>query len=506
MSFQTIPNEILIRVFSLLDRDDIYSLIYVCKQCYVAAVVLYFQKIRIKEKHIKTDSLFLNGNLTQELTIYKGQIKNNFLDKESDESSFLQLLSSLPNLQKLDIQSRILSSRYLSILRELKNTDIYPQRIEEISFSSNSSEERTSHFLACYNFRKSIRRLETYVSSDDLILTTTKSLNYFLPKFTCLTQLTYICSKENDVTLFDILLCCKNIVNLKYTSRYPILLRANSQIGTTDNKHLKRLTISSPINTSAYINYVQIVQPLDYLNLNIWRDGYEIFRMIEPFADVFKKFKDFRITFDGGEDSLITAAFADTFYNVLCKLKGDKPVLYDATFTSSECPSDEIIAIRDGKLNFQYIMKEYDNRSFVEKHDIVDRHQVVKSLTFTEIRSSLSDILNYAKTFPRLEILYIQLLFLYVKISKTEITINCLNPWEAVLNQIHEYLPDAETITFERKNMFSGRKLEAICDLTAFKSLKIFNFYADPIKMQRYDFVFFKFDYGDSHCYSASIL
>ncbi|KAG2205579.1 hypothetical protein INT47_005954 [Mucor saturninus] len=414
MSFETLPNEILIQVFGLLHRNDVHSLMHVCKQWHMAAVLLYFQKIRVIEKHIKADSLFINGNFTQELTIYRGHTtKDPLREKESDKSTFLKLLSCLPNLEKIDIQSRTLPNQYMSILRELINTDTYPQRIEEISFYSHCPKERVSHFLSCYNFRKSIRRLETQVSSDFLISTTSKSLCYFLPQFTYLTQLTYSCSQEDDVTLFDILLCCENIVDFKYSSRYPIPSRASSQVGATCNKHLKRLTISSPIGTSAYINYVRTMQPLDYLNLTIERDGYEIFQVIEPFADVFQKFKEFRIDFNGGEYSSIPSSFTSSFYSVLCKLKCDRRILYDATFTSSECTSDDILVVRDDELSFRYIMREYDSRSFVEKHDIIDRQQIVKGLTFTEIRSSLTDILNYSKTFPQLETLYIQLLFLH---------------------------------------------------------------------------------------------
>ncbi|KAG2205531.1 hypothetical protein INT47_005905 [Mucor saturninus] len=503
MSTENVPKEVLVQVFSLLERKDIYTLMYVCKQWYTAAVQLYFQKIRIKEKHIKVDKPFIHGYLTREFTLYREYVTSNHVspNHKLDEPDFLLLLSSLPNLEKLDFQFCIHTGHYISILRQLPDTDLYLQRIKEIAFHSKYPEEHVSHFLVCYSFRKSIKRLETDVNNNDLMLASSKSLFYYLPRFTCLTQLTYNCQQGNDTTLFDILLCCENIVDFKYSSRYPIPSRANSQVGTTSNKHLKRLTINSPINETAYVDYLRVIQPLIYLNLTIQQDGYELFRLIEPFVEELQKFKDLRIRFDyGRRPSLsLSQTKTNTFYNVLVKLKGNRDLLYDATFDFYGWSSKDFVTVREDKLSFSYVMDGFLYRNFVDKEGII------KNLRFTRNRFSLSEILEYAKTFPRHETLSIEFVKnVFFQASKVSITMNCFRPSQTLFNQLYDYLPDAETISLKQARPQKNIDFGTTWDLTAFKSLNEFNFHIDHIYIHGYSFVFLKFDYGDLHCYQRA--
>lgn len=512
MSSKTVPNEILIQVFCLLGKEDIRSLLYVCKQWYIAAVPFHFRKIQIREAKIKVDSLFSNGYFTQELTLYKAHPTEIALfDKALNESVFSRLLSALSNLEKLDFQSRVLSGHYISILCQLTDTDMYSKRIKEIVFNSDDSEERVSHFLACYNFRQSIERLETFVSSNDLMSTTSKNLTYFLPRFTCLTQLTYSCPEDSDITLFDILLCCENLIELEFNSRYPIPFRANNQVGTTSNVHLKRLTIASPINTTAYIDYIRILQSLDYLNLNIHDGEYEFFRLTEPFADELQKFKNLRINLSKRvELPEIPLSSTNEFYSVLCKLKGDKDLRYDVTFHPTESNIGKSIVVCEDQLKYEASLDKFDDRSFAERHNIVDRRGIVKSVTFIQKYAvhSLPMTLDYAKTFPRLDNLCIDMGFLSLKINKTKVVVNGSTPWQAFFDKLYDYLPNSETITFEREVTFNSKKLGIAWDLTAFESLKSFSFCVDSKNLKHRDFVLLKFEYHgeDSHCYKRMFL
>ncbi|KAG2205580.1 hypothetical protein INT47_005955 [Mucor saturninus] len=336
---------------------------------------------------------------------------------------------------------------------------------------------------------------------------TSKSLIYFLPQFTCLTKLTFYRQDQDDVTLFDILLCCKNIIDLKYTSQASIPYRATSQVNTTDNKHLKRLTISSPISTSAYINYIRIVQPLDYLKLSTPQDRYEIFQVIEPFAEVFQKFKEVRLKFKGREASSIPPSLTDTFYSVLCKLKGDRNLLYDATFSDDGYASGDTVAICDNKLSFCYVVGESASLFSNNTYCLVDSKEIVKAVTINGRRSSFTGILNYAKTFPRAKNFNIDTHGFNCKINKTEVIINCSSPSQEIFAHLKDCSPHAETIAFEQEINFVCAVSETTWDLTAFKSLKSFSFIVgNCVNMVYYTFLAFKFIYGDFHCYKEILL
>ncbi|KAI7875731.1 uncharacterized protein EV154DRAFT_526422 [Mucor mucedo] len=494
MPSKIVPNEILVQIFCLLDRKSIHSLLYLCRQWHTVATPFYFQKIRIKETDLGFGTHFINGHMTQELTLYKESRANQFSLQKLGEQLLL-LLSYLPNLERLVIQLCRHSRHYLSILHQLKDTDTYLQRIQEIVFYSNYPKEHVSHFLACYSFCKTIKRLETDVNDNYLMATTSKHLHYYLPQFTCLTHLVYNCQQGNDATLFDILNCCENIVDFQFTSRHPIPSRASSQVDTTYNKHLKRLTISSLMNISAYIDYIRNVQPLDCLNLIIHQDGYKLFQLIEPFAEEFQKFKHLKIDFDYGQSISIPPSYTNVFYSVLCKLKGDRNVLYDAIFSSFSYNSRNFITALDDELSFVYVINSGNQKFFV------DTHGIVKSLKFMKNRSTLLDLFNYAKTFPRLETICIEFGDFYLKANKSTVITNCFRPTQTFFDQIHTYLPDTEVITFKRQNPFSGRALGTTWDLTDFKSLKEFNFHVNHLDLQGHDNTFLKFDYGDSHCY-----
>ncbi|KAI7888990.1 uncharacterized protein EV154DRAFT_516217 [Mucor mucedo] len=503
MSSKTVPNEILIQVFRLLQRRDIESSMYVCKRWYKVAVPFYFQDVQIRENPIKNDAIFSNGLWTRTLTLHKA--RPNEIAKGLEGLIFLRLLSHLLNLEKLEFQSRFLSRRYLSILSQVKHTNMYSQHIKEIVFYSNNPTERVSHFLACYNFRKSITRLSTNVSNHDLLSTQSKGLSYYLPQFVCLTHLTYDCPEKNDVTLFDILLCCENMVDLKFSSRYPIPPRANSQIGTTSNRHLKRLTLSLEIHTPVYMNYIRIVQPLDYLHLTILGNEREFFWMVEPFADMLQKFKDLRIDFNENDSSILLSP-TNSFYNVLCKLEGKRDAQCHVTFYPPEGPVGERITACGDKVNYSASMELFDGRYFAEIFSFIDREGIVTSLAFKQYQLSISDllyfsnILTYAKTFPRLETLSMDVGFLQLKANRTEIRINCPTPWQDLFNTLYDYLPQAETITCTQENTFRGTDHKYIWDLSAFKNLKSFNFRVSRRTFQETTYVLLNFDYQRSHC------
>ncbi|KAG2205581.1 hypothetical protein INT47_005956 [Mucor saturninus] len=322
-----------------------------------------------------------------------------------------------------------------------------------------------------------------------------------------LTQLTITHQSGDDITLFDILICCENIIELNYTSRGLVPFRANSQVGCTSNKHLKRLTISSQISPPAYIDYLRIIPALEYLNLTIIQvhdeDAFKLFSVIEPFADEFQKFKELRINFDGVKRLSIPPSLTNVFYSVLCKLKGDGNRLYDATLCTPSCATDNAIAIHDGKLSFKYIS---EHERLIGSHWIANIKKIVKGLTFTKDQFPYLEILDYAKEFPRLENLYLSTRLFDFRRIGSEIIISCSNPWGALLDQFHAYSPKAETITFDRNDIFCTRSTRTLTwDLTAYTSLKVFNFHVNPVKAIDYDFVFFKFEYDDFHCYKRIV-
>ncbi|KAG2210069.1 hypothetical protein INT47_003505 [Mucor saturninus] len=301
------------------------------------------------------------------------------------------------------------------------------------------------------------------------------------------------------------------MVDLKFSSRYPIPPRANSQIGTTSNRHLRQLTLSSEIHTPVYMDYIRIVQPLDYLHLTILSDEIEFFRLVEPFSDVLQKFKDLCIDFNKN-DSSISLSPTNSFYNILCKLKGERDAQCHVTFYPPESPVGKRITACGDKLNYEATMDPFDGIYFAQRFGFIDREGIVTSLAFKQYQSSISDslyfstILTYAKTFPRLETLFMDVGFLQLKAHRTEIRINCPAPWQDLFNTLYDYLPQAETITCTRENIFHSTDRKYIWDLSAFKNLKSFNFRVSRRTFQQITYVLLNFDYHRSHCHKKMYL
>lgn len=406
MSIQFIPSEILIQIFQLLHRNDVYSSLFVCKRWYLTAVKLYYQLIVFNEEHIKYDQYFKFGHLAEKLKSTHLQYT-----KLLERQEFLLILSYVPNLKTLDLTCNNKYAAYMDMLCYDTNTSIYLQHIEEISGYCDGLLNRDLHFLACYNFRKTIKRLDVF-AGDYSINDRNNSTLYYLPHFTGLTYLNICNLMERDLTLFDVLLCCENLSELVYTSSYPVPLRAKDQVGTTNNKYLKRLTLDLSLDATPYLDYVCSLHHLDSLTLNIIPENvYDWFQTFETFAEDLRKFKNLRITSNGTPTPNVSASQMKVFYSFLLKLKGDTNLQFKATFFNKEYfITHPLIDISNHKLNFAYYMKDEDPSPFLDKQGIV------KTLLFKLFVYGVpSNLLEYAATCTRLETLCVDSMFIFLE-------------------------------------------------------------------------------------------
>lgn len=493
MSVKDLPQEIWIQIFYLLDKRDVYIAMFTCKSWYYAALPSYFQNIQYHQEVNIPEQLFKYGYLIKSLTLHSNRRKWGALEK----SEFLKTLYYAPNLKKLDFSTCYYSyKKRLDFLFQLSEPYNYLYSIEEIVFGKYWGVE-TNYFFVCYNARKSIKRMELFVSGEGVTGAPDKRLLDYLPQFTSLTHLNIEYEKDSNLTMLDILQCCDNIIEFVYVNRLPASSQSYNQNSTKTNKHLKRLTITAVENSIYYINYISnMAEQLDYLELDF--EGsieYNIFSLIEKFSNRLKNIKHLNIIAPADYRPDIRIMQTKAFYSTLLNVRDDSNVRYNATIIPVGFKDQ--ITISGGKANFTYATT-IDLCSSFE-----DIQGIVKSLNFSENnRFSLLYILSCAKNYPNHESLYARFgPVLNFMATKTAISISSNRPSQTLLDSLYKSYPNAETISFDRKQKFKGRILGTTWDLTAFQQLKTFNFDANHICVQDHDFVFLKFDYGDYQCY-----
>lgn len=127
--------------------------------------------------------------------------------------AFTQLLSYLPNLKKIDLQSNAHFEFYTTILANYGQNKL--RKLGEIQINSRCTQV---HLAACYKYRRTIRHLVLFYKSyyiNDTLLTPAAS---FLSEFTCLTSLKILHFEQEELTLFDVLNACPNLVSLEFES------------------------------------------------------------------------------------------------------------------------------------------------------------------------------------------------------------------------------------------------------------------------------------------------
>ncbi|KAG2205583.1 hypothetical protein INT47_005958 [Mucor saturninus] len=459
---------------------------------YFAALPSYFQKVNYLASYTP-NQLFGYGYLIKELTL-------NWKDPQwykREQKCFVKILSYAPNLKKLDFSTNYYYYiEILDFLLQLPDANRYLRHIEEIVYGKYWMSE-TNHFLVCYNARKSIKRMKLFVSGEDVSSEQKIRLLDYLPHFTSLTHLDIEYVKSSNLTIFDISFCCENLTELIYVNKFPTSSHLNNHVSTKINKHLTRLTITSRTDSIHYLNYIRtIVDQLEYLDLNFEdSDDFNIFPLIEQFADRLSNIKNLNIIAKADNRPDIRLTQTKALYNTLLKFRGNSDLRYDATIISARFKDQ--ITISNSKSNLTYGITIPLCPGFIDKYGII------KSLNFPEgNRASLMNILSFAKGFQNHETLYVQFRHgIHFMASKTAISVSSYRPSQKLLDQLYGTYPNAETIIFSRQENFKGRILGTTWDLTSFKRLNTFSFDATHICVKDYDSAFLKFDYGDFHSY-----
>ncbi|KAI7871976.1 uncharacterized protein EV154DRAFT_529388 [Mucor mucedo] len=484
MSNAKIAQEILRHIISYLDDADFGNVLFVCRDWYKASLSAYFRKAFISEETVDVYQPWTHAEFTQELKMTTPHRDcTNFLV----EQDFLHMLSRFPRLKKLDLSSSRNYKKYMQVLAERVDANLYLQFIEEIKAVPDNMYLHLYYFAACYNFRHSLRTLELYAIDYATKSDGPKSFTYYLPHFTQLTNLTVTNRYLSDITLFDILLHCDNLTSLNYDNQCPVPLHAKNQLGTTNNVNLKRLTLVIYSDATPYLDYIRSNYCLQSLTLVIGGDIFQWFKDFHSFAGSLLKFKN--VTIKKKERYLHDLFPSQTiaFYNFLMSLKGKSDLLFNATFKS--CPNDmeDIISICNSQLNFVY-HTSHDN-----PYDFVDTRKIVKSIKFYAATAVFPfALLKYMKSYRDIQKATIIVDNGSIDFTSTAIRLNRFHISDITFYRLRQYSPHVQYMEISGSK-YGGRLKKFCFDMRDFKELRVFTFDINQIDTTA-EFTFIKLD------------
>lgn len=481
MTLPMLPNEIWQKIFQSLQRHEIYVCVFVCKNWQAPAIQVYYEEILIKESRMKyvqsklqqllqqepTKQQFSHGQWTKKLIITVDSETYGFFNEGSNSNSknqeeyekeenklkadhFLLLLSLLPNLKTINLSFSAYHNYYMAILRDAASPDIL-QRIEEITNLTYHKPYQELHFSACYNFRQTITRLVVF-PNDYLINGVQHNFLHYLPQFSQLTHLSIYNDREKDLTIFDILQTCPNLISLKYTSYFPVpdrakflfegmtanLLSPTATATTTAaetgsllyncNKRLQVLDLNVPALTEPYVLYITHYTPLNLNNVTIHIQGADFHNWIHnplvlQLAHRLSTVKNLQIhaSPEISPHTLLETRM-NRFYKFIIALEGQRNLYCEATFSKSRS-SETMIEIQDNSyMTFTCGIVDNGQISLVGVDiESIKGPEIIHSLKFMIFQRDKSipeKILKYAhKSCPRLRLLNIDCIYPYYNLK-----------------------------------------------------------------------------------------
>ncbi|KAI7896786.1 uncharacterized protein EV154DRAFT_490815 [Mucor mucedo] len=273
MAIQQAPSEILEQIFLLL--NDAKECMSVCKAWHLTASRIFYSEVTLT-RHNASEFIRHNGQSGQWVRYL------NFHKKMDSISvaAFEELVYQVPNVKVLDLTG--IGKSVLPPLLEVLVTKAGFQCMDEIKVNSNlSGKGREQHFLACYQSRKTIRRLNlNNFRSCYTINDLSGNCLEFLPQFQQLTQL----SIHNDLLHGDrymlistVLDTCPKLIQFGlFTKRHfpdgskPGLLQMmENDVTVTKLKALKNMEFELHDFHEGYIKYIVLYTQLQRLKVHM---------------------------------------------------------------------------------------------------------------------------------------------------------------------------------------------------------------------------------------------
>ncbi|KAI7865891.1 uncharacterized protein EV154DRAFT_532998 [Mucor mucedo] len=490
---QFVPNEIFTQIFKLLSRKDVYNCIYVCKGWQPSAFLAFYETINLFSVPVNFNQLSKYGHITKHLILNGRRIARS-KDQVLTENEFFLMLSYVPNLRTIDIPPKNTYARTYAKFMDNVKADEYIKNIQRIG-----SVRHMIGFGVIHRFCKTIRQLDCYGGSPFPVTgPLALRLLEYLPQFTHLTNLKICVGRNIDITLFDVLQCCPNLVELDYGNHQEISTRTMTQVRTTDYKNLKHLQLRLPPNPALYNDFISLIRNVENLTLIGKGNMCRWFHHLGPYVQDLKRFKQLKIghkfLVDYEDYEVSSELYVIPFYNFLLKLKGESSLQFTAVFRSRRLFYHTFMNICDQDAKF--ICYVTSNRPPL----MVDHQGIIKTLI---IEIPLSwwipvNLLEYAKTLPNLETLRIDSSRIFLESTKTTMYFDKARISQFSLNQLHEYLPSANTFRCGGALEYE-KKQNGLLKFTEFIELKTCIIEVDGSLKRNYKFL--KLDFGCTHNY-----
>lgn len=514
MSLKYVANEIWFEIFQQLEKKDIFSCLLVCKSWYSPAIRACYQDICIKEDKLKylQQQLTLNdhGYWTHKLTM-KAKEDDGLINPDSrlEIQEFLLLLSMLPRLKILNLSSSAYHNYYMGILRD--EQDALLPCIEEISSLTYHKPYQELHFSVCYNFSKSIKRLVTF-ANEYRIHGDKFDFLYYLPHFDQLTELSIYNDRQKDLTIFDILACCKNLTTFKYSSYFQVPMRAEEQEICITNNYLKSIHLNIPTITRSYIQYlIKQSNTLESLVLNIqstnlYRFLIENQSIISTFSLAVSKLNNLQITCNPKQIPNITPIKMKLYYDFIINLKGNRNLYCDATFAESGSNHIMInICHQQQLLKFTCGMLNNDPSHFIDKYGIINSLKFILNQSHKTLPKNILQYYHYNTNHSNAnQLLSIhQPNFSFKAYNKqlSKISLDKFHFSQETIDAIAMNLPHLDSIQFLSPAYQQDQSISlanTCLDLTGFSDLTQFHFDVRNLQLLGRENVYLQFDFGSS--------
>lgn len=360
MTIQKLPLELLLRIFQLVNREDLYDCLYICKDWYSLVKSIYFKymfwdarKIYSLKKALSTTPYFQPFPMTEMLLIgYDTDVS--FTKKE-----FLFLLSRLSNLKYLNLEHSSNKEAYLKMVRYSPKLNL-----EEIVLESDfiASEQEggdaknddnvvapLQRFMTQYHFHESLKHLKIRSIGN---LADKTSFAHSLEDFTRLKTLEVSNKSDPNLTIFHLLYAQPRLTSLTYSSTTPTKSLAERHLGDIvgELKNLKHIKMQVPEPAMIYTDFFTNHSPGSLNQVDIHFTEFDINKWMSRanrplFFELCKSLQNFNssrlaltLNMDAEANVRFDYEFMNFFYQIVNSLAGEQGLHYSAVH-QYECDS-----------------------------------------------------------------------------------------------------------------------------------------------------------------------
>ncbi|CAO3639201.1 unnamed protein product [Mucor hiemalis] len=302
-----IPPEILVTVFRLIPKKELYaSILFVSKSWYALAASVYYETVELVPSKIRylneilmvnhgSDAYFRTLPFTKTLRIYSGG-NSNSLSSLMDPQVFPFILSLFPKLNEIHFADYGSHRLYYVKLLLGVSVSLLPC-LEKITVAHDAQFREDLYFEAQYKFRRTLKHVHLLYNFDSQFVFQ-RSILSMLSEFESLEELVFVNEKLPLLTLFTLLETCPNLHSLTFKSKFDVaeedvsgylnhVLQAIDRSDSTPSMYfgnLKALVITIPYFTESYINYLIEHCPASLRQLEITFTEEDFYNWIEDIS------------------------------------------------------------------------------------------------------------------------------------------------------------------------------------------------------------------------------